>query len=966
MIATCNIRGGATATSAAVATALSLFAFSAAGADAVASLDFSGSTKTLSPECRADAGRVSLYVEDRSWNKCGKCEVAKGVPDRDHPGHTVFAANALIGFVESRRGFPVKAGCRCDVSFDVKSLVGEMTVNADVVAWTGDEYWKDRKVVKSVVTGGVKASGEWRAFKGSFRVPEGAVCAVLRLSIWSSTKWEKTRQFAVGDAFLFDNVRLSESKRNLDAVADAVPQVPLRKAVAVGDEFDDLVSFKDGRSPASVRTRFRVRRDADALCFDVFAEEPDGVVVGSPDKAWSGDTIEIQVEGRGGMRTRTHVAFNNAGAKYTNAEPDGRNDDWDVEVRRGETNWTARVRLPLEFLGLKDSLDEIGFNVGRTRAKAKTIDCWSPSASFHDPAGFGRLLLDGYSAALEKEFGGSFAVSTRSEFNATWAACEERRMAEKLTRFKDAKFSVAPVSKTSDWTQPFLPEEIFDPPSNIVLKAAVNEIAALPLAVANLSGRAEDYSVVLETDGGVLPGKFGLRGFPPEKVRMLKGVRIRDVDGLSPSTRFDPLVNMDDAGTITVPPREAGLVWCDFDCTGVRPGKYEGFLRVIPLCEEGRFSGRGEKLKYSGKMQIIPLSLEVVNAEIPLRPAIPAQYFMPATSEEVFDAAFQIGAEAFQIHSWAFAFERDAAGNLDLNRPKKAVLGVAATVRSHVAWAAKYGFSPRFVIVYSAMEACEALYGCAKDGAAFRRIWPQYVRGLKKVMNEAGVADSDYVVEVKDEPKPNALGRVLEAHKMAKEACPTVRLMMLLAAWKPTVVQMREFVPYADVWNFWSDAYFKTDECLSFVRDIKAAGQGVRSYSCETTIRMSPLHYYRHHAWRAERHGLDGIDMYQLFAHIHHGELGRKDFAMTPGSGIIYGSRGKPVLSLRYMALREGFTDCKMLAALRAGNALAKDPETTEFLKSAAIEVLDRHPNDAAFPERMRERAREMLEDVVR
>ena len=106
---------------------------------------------------------------------------------------------------------------------------------------------------------------------------------------------------------------------------------------------------------------------------------------------------------------------------------------------------------------------------------------------------------------------------------------------------------------------------------------------------------------------------------------------------------------------------------------------------------------------------------------------------------------------------------------------------------------------------------------------------------------------------------------------------------------------------------------------------------------------------------------MDGIDMYQLFAHIHHGELGRKDFATTPGSGIIYGGFGKPVLSLRYMALREGFTDCKLLAALRARNVVAKDPETAEFLKSAAIEVLERHPNDAAFPEKMRNRARNLL-----
>ena len=79
----------------AVATVALSAAVSAAGANAVASLDFSNSAQTLAPECRAEAGRVSLFVENLTWNRCGKCEVSEGVPDRDHPGCTVFAANAL-------------------------------------------------------------------------------------------------------------------------------------------------------------------------------------------------------------------------------------------------------------------------------------------------------------------------------------------------------------------------------------------------------------------------------------------------------------------------------------------------------------------------------------------------------------------------------------------------------------------------------------------------------------------------------------------------------------------------------------------------------------------------------------------------------------------------------------------------------------------------------------------------------
>lgn len=942
--------------------------------------DFSASAEDLSPECRADSGRVSLHLEDRTWNRCGKCEVTGGTPDHDCAGHTVHAASALIGFGSDGKGFAITPGTRYDVSFDVRcvaptpSAVAQkrdhpvaMGIATDAVCWTGDNYWQDRKTVKGVIPGGVKATSEWKTFKGSFRTPEGAKRAALRLSIWSSSKLKESRQFAPGDAFLFDNVRVSESPRNLGAADDAPPAVTLRKTVAAGDEFDDLVSFKDGRTPASARARFRVWKESDALCFDVIAEEPGGVALGTPDRVWSGDTIEIQVEGRDGARTRTHVAFNNAGAKYTDAGPGASGDDWAVEVDAGASNWTARVRLPFAFLGLKGPFDELGFNVGRARAKARTFDCWSPGQSFHDPSNFGRVLFDGYAAALKREFGIDSAVATREEFESTWRECETRRLEEKLARFRESGLSVAPVSTLSDWSVPFLPEEIFDPPTNISLKAAVNEIVALPLAIANLAGRAEDFRVALEADCEAYAGlRPGLDGFPAERIVARRAVRIRDVASESPSMRLDPLVKMDEAGIVSIPPREAGLVWYDFDCTGVKPGFYKGRLRVIPLCEQGGFSGSGKDLRYKGRAQTIPVTLEVVDAEIPKRAPAPAQYFLPAPSQEVFDMAFQIGAEAFQIHSWAFRFERNEAGDLDLDRPSESAKGVSATVANHREWAARHGFSPKFVIVYSAMEACAGLYGCANKPEAFRRIWPQYVRGVKKVMNEAGVSDEDYVVEVKDEPRPETLAQLLEAHRLAKEACPSVRLMMLLAAWKPSVEQLRDFIPYSDEWVLWRGGYFGTDAWRAFVRELQAAGKRVSMYSCEVSIRMPLLQYYRQHAWFAERHGLDGLALYQMFENIHSGKFGAKDFMSTPGAGIIYGSFGVPLPSLRFMALREGFSDCRMLAALKAANEKVGNPEVAEFLKSAATEVMDRHPNDASLPDKMRNKARDLLADLSR
>ena len=37
------------------------------------------------------------------------------------------------------------------------------------------------------------------------------------------------------------------------------------------------------------------------------------------------------------------------------------------------------------------------------------------------------------------------------------------------------------------------------------------------------------------------------------------------------------------------------------------------------------------------------------------------------------------------------------------------------------------------------------------------------------------------------------------------------------------------------------------------------------------------------------------------------------------------------------------------------------DPEVAAFLESVAVDVMDKHANDADFPERMRDKARELL-----
>ena len=948
----------------ALAAAVCAVAWGVSAENLVPGGDFSSAAANLAPECRAEEGRVSLFTEDRSWNKCGKCEITVSRPDREASNCLVHAACAVIGVSpDGKAGFPVTPGTKYDFSFDICGTVP--SVMARVVFWTGDDYWHDRKA-EDLKFDDNKVTESWSVRKGSFRAPEKARRAALMLSVWSSSRWPTLAQHKVGDYFLFDNVKVEPARQNLALDGSVPPEaVSVRKAVVPGEAFSDLVSFADGRTPAQAKTLVRVRRTADALFVDVTAEEPGELVVGDAENPWSGDTVELFFEGKDDARTKTQVAFNGAGARYTDVSNAVSDDGWDLRTKVGKQSWRASVKLPFAFLGWKEPKGEIAFNVARTRPKAKTIDVWSPGkgSSLHDPSGYGRLLIDGYGAAFKAEFGTDGAFAGRADFESRWAAAETTRREKKLAKFKEAKFSVAPVSTSSDWTQPFLPDEIFDPPEKIHLKAAVNEIRALSLAVANLTGRTEDYVVTLETAENPFVGERGLAGFPSANVVVRQGVRFRDVATSSPSTRFDPLPRMDELGHLAVPPHEAGLVWYDFDCTGVRPGLYRGRLRVIPLCEEGSCSGKNRKqMDYRGKMQTIPVTLEVVNAEIPLRAAAPAGYFGEASTQEMFDLAFQVGMEYCQINTWSFSFKTDGQGNLDPARPNDWAKAIPENVSRQRAFAKKHGFTPKFMLVYTALDAVRGLYGAGRqDPEKFRRIWPQYVKAVKKTMNEAGVPDSDYFIEVQDEPQDKDLDFLLEAHRLAKETEPTVRLAMLLATWNRDIAKLEKFIPHADVWILHRNAWFPSSgDKREFVGRVRAAGKEIAHYSCDTSMRVPIHNYYRQHAWFGEHHGVSGNYMYHLVDSAA-GVPGWGDFKGNPYGGVIYHLHGARMPSLRLMALREGFTDVKFLAALKTKNERAKDAEIAAFLKTAAEEVVVRRPNDAMLPDRLRDRARELL-----
>ena len=323
----------------------------------------------------------------------------------------------------------------------------------------------------------------------------------------------------------------------------------------------------------------------------------------------------------------------------------------------------------------------------------------------------------------------------RSAFEKLSAETEAALLKAKYERNAKRRFSAAPVSVTADFAVPFVPDEIFNPVESIHLKAAVNEFKPLPLAIANLTDKTAEYRVVLETAEGY-NGGYGLKGFPEKQITLRKAVRFKDSDQDAGSLRLDPLPKTDQACTVTIPPKEAGLVWFDFNTEDVKPGMYQGRIRIIPLSEPAKWesvNGGFHNRKYTGGMLDIPVTLEVRNIILSRHPALPAGFFQNAENENMFRLMAEIGVSDFGILR-------------------------------------KYGIHPTYFIGFSAYRTFQSLYNAKNNPARSAKLWPQWITAVKKLMNDNGVSDQDFAIETWDEPDPKLLDELIATHAAAKTA----------------------------------------------------------------------------------------------------------------------------------------------------------------------------------------------------
>ena len=941
--------------------------------------DFSLYPNTAGTEYRQASAwknsRFELFTENLSWNKCGKLRIVDFQPS-SAKGHKVATASVVIGADGKNSGFKCKPDTVYRYSFQVRGSVIRAFTKG--VEWRKDEkFWSFKECKKSKKI--FVVSKDWTTINGTFKTGKNADRAALIISIWWDSQYKNDKNIMkVGDFLLFDNVKVTEAKALWEEkavpaaakipVVKAAPLLLNKKAAAWSDpswksvpEIKDFLLFSSsGKKVQKADVSFQAQSDGENIYLLFNCNEPENVVGNNKLGLWYNDVIELFFAEPGSKNGFIQIAAGANGELYT-SKNNGKTlvSGVRVQVKNSGKTWCAFFTIPVKSLypkGLPASGSRLGFNAALKRTNAKEYYSWCKVKTLRTVSQFGVLAVNGYGKGI-----------TRSAYEKKFADAAAAEQQRKFAAFKASKTAVGVLPVTADYTVP-MSAGIVEPVNSISIKGAVNEIVALPVAVANLDTKTTEFRVTLEAgDVSVFNGSYGLKNYPAGNITTRTAIRTRDGANCA-GELFDPLPRINEASTLLVPGRECGIVWFDFDTKGVKPGVYTGLLRVTPLNKKGNFDtrkgGNYHQRVYTGTRLEIPVKFEVRNIILDAKSAIPSQFFASnvENNEKLFAAGLGLGVEGYAVSPWSFRFPLQKDGTF----LPKAETG-AAQLEKLKQLSKKYNIPFRFQIVYSAYHTFLSMYSLKKKPEEARKLWPQWIRALKAFMSANGIKPEQFVIEIFDEP--GDIEEVIRVVNAAHKVWPELRNMVTLDARagkeggsynnRVRVSAMRRMKDAVDTWVLHRHYYFTDPEHLAFYREIRAKGKKVGHYTCETNP-TSQLHgNHRLFAWFGEQHSLDNNNMYQLTAFINYN--GGVDFASATAGNLLLvtGVNGNVIPTIRSMALRQGIMDVKYLALLR--NKFGKLPEVRSFLKKSLQDVMVDRRFDPAAADQVREAAARLL-----
>ena len=926
---------------------------------------------------------LKQFIEDGTWNKCLRVELKKLTIMKD--GSKRLGLFMHFGRTGKLPGFKAKPNTFYQFSFDIMGDVPSASTKA--VSWNGDEpgIWaKSRKTITTSL-GSFPVNSEWTRLEGTFRTGPDAERVAFGIQLWSDSAQVSNFKWKEGQYILLDNLVVKE-KLNMVGGAVKAPQASedWRRYECLPFKMDSFISATDGK-PSSLKcsAEMKIEGDAIRLVVECEADTPIKANVKENKDIWRDDVVEVFFGPTAAAdRTLSQFVLAAGGGRYC-----GRGgisvaalDAWKAVPTVNGNSWKADFTIPfteLGYAGKPAAGESILFNVSLQHEK--TLATWSPvRGNFHDTARYNMIIFGtpaDYAAkciAALKDCPAEFVerrqalgkeAKNAAEIHAQFVALEEDIKNE---RFGKATYLVGTLPVTSDYELPLeldVKNIIFDGNKPIELRGAINEVVSLPITITNRTDEAEAYRVILHQNCSPAEWEaFGLAdGFPKANVEMLEAIAQKDSDKPGAKRRYDALPKMNQAFIITVPARQTGMVWINFDCTGVEPKKYTGMVRVSPLGEKASIVSR----KYSGTMKDYKVSLEVLPIELDFKnPENPTWLMERGTTEALFAKEVALGGRYIMVSPWSFNFKFDEQGNvLDSNLPK-----VTEWLKSQAERYEKHGCrnGVLFLVSFSGYTVFEKNFMPKKMqvmSPEWRNCWANNLKAMREVFQRAGVKDSEWGIEVFDEPPVKNIERDLEVAKIARETLPGVLLEITWAApnFGQTPETIRKFDPFIDIHCFWA-SHCNSPDYRKLMKELRDGGKEYWIYYCSTSMRESLYRYYRLHAWRTVECGAKVIGLY-YFVDAPYGSVGAVNWKTAAAGGLMYRSDNDCVSTVRHQAFRMGVTDIAYLGQLKrlaAKGDSALHKEARAFLESAPKTAM-REAHDSKCAERLREKSIELI-----
>ena len=883
------------------------------------------------------AGKVSVFTEDKSWNRCLKIEVAKF--DKS------VNLYPYIGRTRNQAGIELKPDTVYDFSLEIKGNAPGFSIGI-IEFFTDEPYYKESKnLTKRTYTQfrRVKPQAEWSRFNWTFRTDSRTKRLAIVVSMYASGK--SVAEWKVGDHVLVDNISIKESKsvikndeKKVDKTSAAVPETPV-----------PVVFAPSKKNSLQHNIPFIIERDSEAVT--VIVTLPPGkskkLITENGSKVWQDDVAELFFGPVKNDRILSQFVVASGGGRCST---DGSRGSFDLDSWQGTVkDRVITFRIPYKTLGYDKAPadgDHILFNVGVQSAGKISFLPPLNKTSFRDIEHFNTLIFGTLEDHLKKHL--PARAAELAKFPADVAVGKMRAELQKmeLAKFSALPFLTARLHPTRDFTAPLsiTRQEIVQ--DTIKLRGAIGESVALPIAILNRTGKTENYRVMVCSDDPALRmDRTGLsNNFPARDIVMRQAVEVKMSDAENAPRVFDPLVLMNQGNTVTAASGEAAVVWVQFKCR--KPGKYTGVLRIIPLAQPSAYK---KPFAYKGAMQDHRIELEV----LPLELKYPAEGFDSLYhSDELVLQRQEILPGPVMSGVWRRNFKFDEKGNvLGLNDPEagrklKDVLDLYKKVKNPPRLKLFLGYSE-----YMVMEM--TMNKKIKPGSPeCLNAWRNHLLATAKLMKEIGLSEDEYEFEIWDEPNAKNMDYLLQICKVARETLPNANL---LITWGPsgfgyTAEKIRKFLPYINR-HLFHEYLLGSKDMQKLMAEIRQdPKQTIGLYVC--SVKMESLHrYYRLFGWRGLEIGAKRWHFYSVIEDLW-GHSGERNWKAAAGNSVFMDADGSAVPTIRAEALRLGFTDTAYLHLLN-------NPEKARKL---ARQVCIERAFDPAEPDKVKEQViRELL-----